>query len=52
MREDLLTAAELGANGVVMGMLSREGDVDAGRLSDFMLLCRSLVGTDWSMVIP
>ena len=50
MREDLLTAAELGANGVVMGMLTQEGDVDAGRLSDFMLLCRSLVRTDWSMV--
>ncbi|BDA50136.1 Copper homeostasis protein CutC [Coccomyxa sp. Obi] len=47
MREDLLTAAELGVNGVVMGMLTQEGDVDAGRLSDFMLLCRSL-GLDFT----
>ena len=43
MREDLLSAAELGVDGVVAGMLTQEGDVDASQLSDFMLLCRSLV---------
>ncbi len=43
IRDDLLTAAELGVDGVVAGMLTREGDVDAGQLSDIMLLCRSLV---------
>ncbi|KAK9903345.1 hypothetical protein WJX75_003403 [Coccomyxa subellipsoidea] len=47
MREDLLSAAELGVDGVVAGMLTQEGDVDASQLSDFMLLCRSL-GLDFT----
>jgi len=43
MREDLLSAAEMGVDGVVAGMLNDEGDVDAGHLSELMFLCRTLV---------
>ena len=43
MREDIISAAELGANGVVAGVLTREGEVHESQLSDILFLCRSLV---------
>lgn len=43
MREDLATAADLGADGVVAGMLTREGDVDTETLSEFLYLCKTMV---------
>ena len=43
MREDIILAAELGANGVVAGVLTREGEVHVPQLSELLLLCRSLV---------
>ncbi len=43
MREDIVVAAELGANGIVAGVLTREGEVDVPQLSEILLLCSSLV---------
>lgn len=43
MREDITAAAELGANGIVAGVLTREGEVHVPQLSELILLCRSLV---------
>ena len=43
MREDIISAAELGADGIVAGMLTREGEIDVAQLSEILLLCRSLV---------
>ena len=43
MREDIISAAELGANGVVAGVLNREGEVHVPQLSELLCLCRSLV---------
>ena len=42
MREDINSAAELGADGIVAGMLTREGEIDVAQLSEILLLCRSL----------
>ncbi|CAL5222023.1 g4313 [Coccomyxa viridis] len=42
MREDITAAAELGANGIVAGVLTREGEVHVPQLSELILLCRSL----------
>ena len=38
-----MSAAELGANGIVAGVLTREGEVDVPQLSELLLLCRGLV---------
>jgi copper homeostasis protein CutC len=43
MREDMAAVAELGVHGVAVGMLTREGDIDEERLSEFLFLCKSLV---------
>lgn len=43
MREDIISAAELGANGIVAGVLTREGEVHVTQLSELLVLCRSLV---------
>ena len=43
MREDIVSAAELGADGVVTGVLTREGEIDTAQLSELLFLCRSLV---------
>lgn len=43
MRKDIVCAASLGADGVVAGMLTREGEIDVAQLSELLLLCRSLV---------
>ena len=45
MREDIMFAAELGADGVVAGVLTREGEIDTAQLSELLFLCRSLVRT-------
>ena len=48
MREDIVSAAELGADGVVAGVLTREGEIDMAQLSELLFLCRSLVRTSHS----
>ncbi len=45
MREDIVSAAELRADGVVAGVLTREGEIDTAQLSELLFLCRSLVLT-------
>ena len=47
MREDVISAAELGADGIVAGLLTREGEVHESQLSDILLLCRTLVSHIW-----
>jgi copper homeostasis protein len=42
MREDLLTAKRLGANGVVFGLLNPDGTVDRERTQEFIALARPL----------
>jgi copper homeostasis protein len=41
MRQDVLMCRQLGADGVALGMLSQNGDIDATQLSEFMALCDS-----------
>lgn len=43
IREDVISAAELGADGVVTGLLTREGEIDVPQLSELLFLSRSLV---------
>lgn len=43
MREDVANSARLGANGVVLGVLTRDGDVDVAQLRDFLQLCQAQV---------
>ena len=43
IREDIISAAELGADGVVTGLLTREGEIDVPQLSELLFLSRSLV---------
>ena len=43
MRQDVLMCAQLGADGVALGMLTQNGDVDATQLSEFIALCDSQV---------
>ena len=43
IREDVISAAELGADGVVTGLLTREGEIDVQQLSELLFLSRSLV---------
>ena len=45
MRQDIQTAKELGANGVVLGMLDTEGNVDARRTSELVQFSRPLTVT-------
>lgn len=40
MREDILMAKDLGADGVVIGCLTAEGDIDASRTSELIALAR------------
>ena len=42
MREDILTAKRLGADGVVVGCLSAEGDIDLGRTQELIGLARPM----------
>ena len=43
MRQDILMCAQLGVDGVVLGMLTQNGDVDATQLSEFIALCSAQV---------
>jgi copper homeostasis protein len=45
MREDIRVAKELGANGVVIGCLTAEGDIDKVRTSELIALARPLTVT-------
>jgi copper homeostasis protein len=42
MREDILTAKELGADGVVIGCLTAAGDIDSSRTASLMEAARPL----------
>ena len=42
MREDIRIAKDLGANGVVLGCLTAEGDIDCARTAELILLARPL----------
>jgi copper homeostasis protein len=45
MRQDVRIAQDLGASGVVFGILSPDGTVDAGRTAELMALARPLTVT-------
>jgi copper homeostasis protein len=45
MREDLLAAKHLGANGVVFGLLEPDGQIDRGRTAELVALARPLPAT-------
>ncbi len=45
MRQDVRIARDLGASGVVFGILNPDGTVDAGRTGELMRLARPLTGT-------
>jgi copper homeostasis protein len=42
MREDIRLAKDLGANGVVLGCLTADGDIDRARTEEFIRLARPL----------
>jgi copper homeostasis protein len=45
MRQDLAIAKQLGANGIVLGILNRDGSVDVPRTRDLVQLARPLKAT-------
>jgi copper homeostasis protein len=51
MRRDVIAAVQLGAHGVVLGMLNEDGDIDIECVSDFVGLCRAL-GRRTHMFLP